>query len=49
MYTFHGFQEEFANYLVNLGYDAESIKRGSRTIKKEFKLVPKTKSLDIYF
>ena len=25
IYTFHGFQEEFANYLVNLGYDAEPI------------------------
>ena len=52
IYTFHGFQEEFAKYLVKLGYDAESIKRGGRTIKKEkkeSKIVPKTKSLDIYF
>ena len=49
IYTFHGFQEEFANYLVKLGYDAESIKRESRTFKKDLKQPPKTKSLDIYF
>ena len=49
IYTFHGFQEEFANYLVKLGYDAESVKRGSRTVKKELSRLPKTKSLDIYF
>jgi len=48
IYTFHGFQEEFANYLVKLGYDAESIKSESRTFKKELKQPPKTKSLDIY-
>ena len=49
IYTFHGFEEEFANYLVKLGYDAESITIGSRTVKKESKRLPKTKSLDIYF
>ena len=48
IYTFHGFQEEFANHLVKLGYDAESIKRESRTFNKEPKQPPKTKSLDIY-
>jgi putative mRNA 3-end processing factor len=49
IYTFHGFEEEFANYLVNLGYDAESVTRGSRNARKESKRLSKTKSLDIYF
>ena len=49
IYTFHGFEEEFANYLVKLGYDAKSVSKGSRTVKKELSRLPKTKSLDIYF
>ena len=49
IYTFHGFQEEFANYLVNLGYDAESINRGNKKVRKESMRLQKTKSLDIYF
>jgi putative mRNA 3-end processing factor len=49
IYTFHGFQEEFANYLVKLGYDAVPIKRGSSKVRKESKRLLKTKSLDNYF
>ena len=49
IYTFHGFQEEFANYLVKLGYDAVPIKRGNSSVRKESKRLSKTKSLDIYF
>lgn len=49
IYTFHGFDKEFANNLVNMGYDAESVTKGSRMVRKESKRLPKTKTLDIYF
>ena len=49
IYTCHGFQEEFANYLVKLGYDAVPIARGSNNVSKESRRPSKAKSLDIYF
>jgi putative mRNA 3-end processing factor len=49
IFTFHGFQEEFANYLIKLGYDAESIERRVSKVNTRSKTLSKTKSLDIYF
>jgi putative mRNA 3-end processing factor len=49
IYTVHGFDKEFANNLVNMGYDAEPVRKGSKIVMKKSKRIPKTKTLDIYF
>lgn len=49
IYTFHGFQSEFANYLVKLGYKAESVTKEKKILKKKLRQVPKLNKLDIYF
>jgi putative mRNA 3-end processing factor len=49
IYTVHGFDKEFANNLVNMGYDAESVRKESKMVMKKSKRIPKTKTLDIYF
>ena len=49
IYTFHGFEKEFATELVRRGYDAESISHKNGLPKQKGNEGIKTKSLDSYF
>ena len=49
IYTFHGFEKEFASELVRRGYDAELISHKNGLNKQKINEVAKTKSLDSYF
>ena len=49
IYTFHGFEEEFAEELVKMGYDAESISRRNHIYNQKGKKSSKLGPLDTYF
>lgn len=49
IYTFHGFEEEFAKELVKMGYDAEPIKRRNIITNQKGKKSSKLGSMDAYF
>ena len=49
VFTFHGFQDEFANELVQRGYDAEPISQKNAQMKVSERKKLKINSLDTYF
>ena len=49
IFTVHGFQKEFANYLKLIGFDAEPISRLSLKKNKEEKIKNNNKTLDGFF